>query len=509
MQPLPKIVSARLQSAPRSNHPDADVLTAFAEQSLPHSERALVMEHLSRCGGCREMLALALPGMEEAAAPAVVRRPWFTLPGLSMPMLRWGAVAAALIVVASIGVIRYRQDTPKNTIALFNPPPGATLHTSESALSSSEARTKATLALSGASKPSPTVAPLARGSSMARAATSGRNETGLHALTSLPMAQGGPVLARPFAAPGANALKSLPKQSAAQESFLAQAPNPPAPVPAQTEAVEVASATVPAQQSQAESQQSLLSQQSESQSDQLSSDQSVENRAVVGKAKAATTAQTVAGLAGSSSAMGQISPVASAPRWMITPAGGLQRSYDQGKTWQDIPIAAASQPAATALQAEAAASSAQKMSRFKKQRDSSASPLFRAISASGTEIWAGAAGGILYHSVDSGDHWLSAIPSYNGILLTGDIISVQFADSLHGRLATSTSETWTTGDGGQHWSRQYFANKNPLADDYFGQAIRVSSPQISNYRSDVYRKAGRPYYPEVVWQFWGRAAEAF
>jgi len=260
------------------------------------------------------------------------------------------------------------------------------------------------------------------------------------------MAQGGPVMARPFAAPGANALKSLPKQSAAQESFLAQAPNPPAPVSAQTEAVEVATATAPEQQSQ-QSQQNQISQQSESQADQLS-----ENRAVVGKAKAAVAAQTVPGLADSSSAMVQISPAP--PRWMITSAGGLQRSYDQGKTWQDIPIAAASQPAATALQAEAAASSAQKMSRFKKQKDSIASPLFRAISASGTEIWAGAAGGVLYHSVDSGDHWLSAIPSYNGILLTGDIISVQFADSLHGRLATSTSETWTTGDGGQHWSRQ-------------------------------------------------------
>jgi hypothetical protein len=453
MQPLPKIVSARLQSAPRSDHPDADVLTAFAEQSLPHSERALVMEHLSRCGGCREVLALALPETEEAAAPAVLRRPWFNLPGLSMPMLRWGAVAAALVVVASVGLIRYRPSAPQNTVASLKfDHEGKTIPSSESAIPASEARIKASPALSVASKPSPAVVPSAHGDSIARAPISGRNETGLRALTSVPI--GGPVLAHPPATPAASALKSLPKQSAAQESFIARAAHPPSPVPAQTEAVEVASATVPAQQSQAESQQSLFSQQSESQSDQLSSDQSVENRAVVGKAKAATTAQTVAGLAGSSSAMVQISPVASAPRWMITPAGGLQRSYDQGKTWQDIPIAAASQPAATALQAEAAASSAQKMSRFKKQRDSSASPLFRAISASGTEIWAGAAGGILYHSVDSGDHWLSAIPSYNGILLTGDIISVQFADSLHGRLATSTSETWTTGDGGQHWSRQ-------------------------------------------------------
>src|SRR6202050_272895 len=366
MQPLPKIVSARLQSAPRSDHPDADVLTAFAEKSLPHSERALVMEHLSRCDGCREVLALALPEMEEAAAPAVVRRPWFTLPGLSMPMLRWGAVAAALIVVASIGIIRYRQNAPQNTVALLKfDQVKKNLTSSESAIPSSEARTKATLAVSGASKPSPAVVPSARGHSIARAPISGRNETGLHAL------------------------KSLPRQPAAQESFLAPATHPASPVDVQTEAVEVASTASPAQQSQVPTRQSQISQQSESQADQLSAaqpsaDQS-ENRAVVGKAKAPVSAQTGAALAGSSSAMGQISPAAAAPRWTIPPAGGVPRSYDQGKTWQDVSVAAASQPAATALQAEAATSSAKKMSRFMKQKDSIASPLFRAISVSGTE----------------------------------------------------------------------------------------------------------------------------
>src|ERR1700685_54776 len=413
MQPLPKIVSARLQSAPRSDHPDADVMTAFAEQSLPRSERALVMEHLSRCGGCREVLAFALPEMEEAAAPAVVRRPWFSLPSLSMPMLRWGAVAAALIVVVSIGVVRYRQNAPQNTVAVlkFDQVEKKRI-AGGSAIASSEARTNDTLAVSGASKPSPMVAPSARGDSIARSTTSG-------------------------------ALKSLPGQSAAQRKFIAQAAH----VPAQPEAVEVATTTAPEQQSQ-QSQQNQISQQSESQADQLS-----ENRAVVGKAKPAVTPQTVPGLAGSSSAMVQVSPAA--PRWMINSAGALQRSYDQGKTWQDVSVAAASQPGASGLQVEADEPSAQdkRVARSKKQ-NSIAPPVFRAISASGAEIWAGAADGVLYHSVDSGDHWLSAIPSYNGILLTGDIISVQFADSLHGKLATSTSETWTTGDGGQHWSKQ-------------------------------------------------------
>ena len=34
------------------------------------------------------------------------------------------------------------------------------------------------------------------------------------------------------------------------------------------------------------------------------------------------------------------------------------------------------------------------------------------------------------------------------------------------------------------------------------------SAKLLCYRSDVYRRRGSAYYPIVVWQFWGRAAEA-
>ena len=51
MQSVPKIVRDRLQATrPAVNHPDADLLTAFAEQSLPAAERATVLDHLARCG---------------------------------------------------------------------------------------------------------------------------------------------------------------------------------------------------------------------------------------------------------------------------------------------------------------------------------------------------------------------------------------------------------------------------------------------------------------------------
>ncbi len=80
MTEVPKIVHDRLRAAalervgpgpttPERAHPDADVLTAFAEQALSASERENILEHLARCGDCRELIAVALPPADLRAAP--------------------------------------------------------------------------------------------------------------------------------------------------------------------------------------------------------------------------------------------------------------------------------------------------------------------------------------------------------------------------------------------------------------------------------------------------------
>src|SRR5271170_6588545 len=79
MTEVPKIVHDRLraaevptgpgQNASELRHPDADLLTAFAEQSLSVSERESLLEHLAGCGDCREVVMLALPEAD-AAVPA-------------------------------------------------------------------------------------------------------------------------------------------------------------------------------------------------------------------------------------------------------------------------------------------------------------------------------------------------------------------------------------------------------------------------------------------------------
>src|SRR5260221_2821899 len=80
MTDVPKIVHDRLRAAlpgrilpggaePEQVHPDADLLTAFAEQALSATERDGVLQHLALCGDCRDVVALALPAADLVAAP--------------------------------------------------------------------------------------------------------------------------------------------------------------------------------------------------------------------------------------------------------------------------------------------------------------------------------------------------------------------------------------------------------------------------------------------------------
>src|SRR5215472_19210117 len=102
MENVPKIVMQRLQAQTAAvGHPDADLLTAFAERLLGETERNHVLEHLAGCRECRDVVALALPAEQpviEVARPA--RGLWLT-----WPRLRWGLAAAGVIVVGSLGLL--------------------------------------------------------------------------------------------------------------------------------------------------------------------------------------------------------------------------------------------------------------------------------------------------------------------------------------------------------------------------------------------------------------------
>ena len=99
MDPIRKIVSGRLQVQPAGPHPDAEVLSAFAERSLPETERTQVLAHLSECADCRQIVFFALP---DSAETQQVLLPKGRLSARFA--LRWGSLAA-VIAVAGILIV--------------------------------------------------------------------------------------------------------------------------------------------------------------------------------------------------------------------------------------------------------------------------------------------------------------------------------------------------------------------------------------------------------------------
>src|ERR1700733_9698763 len=97
MTEIPKIVRQRLQTnAKPADHPEANLLSAFVERSLGQREQFEVLQHLSYCVNCREIVSLsaAQPPVAPAVSVVPVRAAW-----LSWPALRWGAAMACIVVI--------------------------------------------------------------------------------------------------------------------------------------------------------------------------------------------------------------------------------------------------------------------------------------------------------------------------------------------------------------------------------------------------------------------------
>ncbi len=360
MADIPKIVGQRLRAiAEVGDHPDPNLLGAFLEKSLPRPEQVRILEHLSQCTNCREILSLTATQPDAADAPSVVP---VTSGWLAPRVLRWGAVAACVVLVSAVVTFRQRYETPRFDPAIMQGTPTA------------EARPALPSPLSN---------------------TAERD-------------------ALPEAAPNA-ALKSAPVEMADARggSQLTEMVRGKAKDPSQ-------------------------------------------------EAEAKMSAGSMAAPAAVSNA--QIVPLVSTnlmPRWTLTSDGTLQRSRDAGRTWQTVAV-----PSKTIL---------------------------RALAANGLDIWVGGAGGALFHSSDAGLHWTQVRPVVNGEALVADIIGVEFADPMHGKLTLADSrtqalsqhkdralqrydfpansagdvevqktpgpsvfgtESWTTADAGQTWQKQ-------------------------------------------------------
>ena len=489
MQKVPKIVGERLKAgAVAVDHPDPDLLTAFSEHALREPERKQVLEHLARCGECRDVLALSLP-VEEPSVAVIrpVRGRW-----LIWPRLRWGLVAAGVIVVGSFGVLRYRESSSPAMVASYDAPRAQGIaNEAKTQAEPSPAPPKAAQVEEEKktpqvelfydqtkSKPAPeTDKEFDRLEQFAKLQPpvrdqrldAGRAATGMLRTQSLPH---GPK-------PPAQQWQLNVNGNANNNAYASQSQTPAPAVPpefarSQSSNQVVVSAQAPAPSAAGSVIGGPVTDKKVQDLDTLA----VNRRpltalqpgvssagAEVARAKPAATPAVNAPKADAADAysistangsnFAQTSPlVLESARWSINATGGLQRSLDQGKSWQDVDVTGAA-GIAGGVNLRMAMKASREKALAKDKADMKQAPvIFRAVSANGPDVWAGGSRGHLYHSTDAGEHWVQVVPSWSGVELTSDIVSLQFADPLQGRIVTSSSEIWTTADAGQTWQKR-------------------------------------------------------
>jgi hypothetical protein len=446
MNKLPNIVRARLGAVEAGDHPDPDLLTAFAEQALAEQERFKVLAHLSRCSDCREVVAVAMPSLSTAALATASSidtargRSWF-----HWPAVRWGAAAACVVIVGSAVLMKrdVLMKPPARMVALHKDDAGVTY-------SSNDANNK-TKDLSVVPAPA---SPPSSVSDEERAVEAHAASTRRQSQLSTPVPDQKKALASNFTQPvpppvlagrmrpefaqsatsggaavggpaGVGSLASTPTTNESLDLLPSNgkiiaapvaAPKPAAPA---TEEVQV-TAAVPVIETDAAG---ARDKQELPGKAKAPSGVAMYDALVVAPSQDSSTKTALAKEAARKAEMKRVEtlrpPVA---RWTISADGQLQHSIDSGKTWQPVAVAE--------------------------------NATFRALSANGPDLWVGGASGLLYHSTDAGTHWMQVKPATADATLTADIAAIEFINVRQGKITTSTGEVWITVDGGQTWRRE-------------------------------------------------------
>jgi hypothetical protein len=92
---IKRLVSGRLRAHAAGPHPDPELLAAFSEQSLSRVDRERLLNHLTICADCRDVLYLAIPESETQQV---------LLPSRKSPRLaiRWATLAASVVVLGAV-----------------------------------------------------------------------------------------------------------------------------------------------------------------------------------------------------------------------------------------------------------------------------------------------------------------------------------------------------------------------------------------------------------------------
>lgn len=439
MSDVPKIVHDRLRAGVAEGaHPEADLLTAFAEQVLPAAEREHVVRHLAACRDCREIVALSIPPLETVGAPEAVAqeipsvarradppRNWF-----AWPTLRWAALAAGVVVVGSVLLLRPGQQSPQGMVNVERQTsevtaPAATT-TTPAAVPPGDQRSNQAL---------PSTAQVAKPD----AASAGRTREAKPSEYAELRREQPPALAKNLGGLVADGKRTDSLESHKLAAKVPAAPAVAGPVRgglASTEQVEVTSeqAAVANQAVDTDTQAAALNGRLVARSEPpLPINEGAANK--IEKAKPAAKEEKKQNEAASSEtaqvkgayavsdrayAMRKTRSKDAAGQWSIA-QGALRRSLDGGTSWQ------------TALRAD--------------------KPLL-CFGERGSDVWAGGQAGTLFRSVDNGTTWTQVHPATQTESLAADIVVVEIRGPAEIVLTTNTGESWTTADGGKYWEKK-------------------------------------------------------
>ncbi len=444
-------------------HPDADLLTAFAEQALPARERDQVLTHLAQCLDCREVAALAGAAIPEpelvattagarSAAGRTSRSFW------SWGPLRWTAAAATAAVVLSAVWLNHnevqrqnlaagtetnpaivqtqsgpRAVEPNTLVSDIKAAPQVPASRAESSAKPEEpAKAKAASPkqmdaelVNGAAADAFTVngAPAngftaekkeaatnnrsdQKDTPLLRARSSGQFDQMQAGRVSSNEPVAGPVLTA--AADEVKVVRALPSAHPVASNNLAVAPAsaPPAPEVTMSFSRQAAAELAPADQVAG-------SQVQASPARDAQSNVRVGPMATPPPTEQASLGSLQKSLAWQSTGM----------LWRVSSSGELQQSTDSGHNWR------------TALGEHPSK--------------------FRSVASSGAIVWAGGEDGALWSSLNNGVTWRKSAPSVEGHSPRGNVDNIRLAAPKNVTFRTSAGETWSSTDGGLTWTMKY------------------------------------------------------
>jgi hypothetical protein len=419
------------QPAPEQAHPDADVLTAFAEQALSATERDGVLEHLARCGDCRELIALALPAADIGGAPIAVETAAdratgsragapaphklnFAWPTLAWPSLRWAALAAGVAVAAAVLLVHPGKlnqavlpSANRTAVPAASGPQIATSPAASSSVATPSTDQFAVLAKTGEPQPKPEL----RASKKLQAgqAVMPPHPTEHGILLADNKKDSGQV-DKPSAAPSAGAGPFSYDAAAGRGT---------------SETVEVSGATVGLETESSNLKEMARNgvpaiEKAKPALQEMSTNERQKNQAAVVSGTARSPARNVMSMSAAKLTSSARPALAHNVTWAIT-AGVLQRSLDSGQSWQE------------ALRVD--------------------HPLL-CYASHDEDVWTGGQAGMLFYSADSGVTWVRVQPSIKALPLTSDITHIDVGGPAEVVISTSNHEIWSSEDSGKTWAKK-------------------------------------------------------